>query len=81
MALFYVAADGESGSLEQAIREAEALIKSLKDPDCRARLIADMPECVAAVDVWRPLVAIRADGTGGQIGLSAVECDTNTGVH
>lgn len=73
--IFYLAVPGQSGSLEQALREAEALVKTLKDPAACARLMQDMPEACAAMDVWHPFVCVRADGSDGQIGLSAVETD------
>lgn len=65
------------GSLEQAVREMEAALKTLRDPANTAAYFRDFPKAVQGVLELPPLDCVKVDlhlDADGQLRMTACEC-------
>lgn len=66
------------GSLEQAVREMEAALKTLTDPANTAAYFRDFPKAAQGICELPPLNAVKVElylDQDGQLRMTARECD------
>lgn len=72
------------GSLEQAVREMEAALRTLRDPTNTAAYFRDFPKAVQGILELPPLDCVKVDvhlDDDGQLRMTARECTEEEGAE